>query len=56
MMREAEGWLRERGVAKLNLMVLDDNADALGFYQRLGYDVLKSWFSPGGFTRPGTAQ
>ena len=39
MMQEAEAWLRQRGVAKLQLMVRHDNAEALGFYERLGYEV-----------------
>jgi hypothetical protein len=48
MMQEAEAWLRERGVMKLNLMVRDGNAEALGFYQQLGYEdahatVLARW-------------
>jgi ribosomal protein S18 acetylase RimI-like enzyme len=48
MMQEAEAWLRERGVAKLQLMVRHDNAEALGFYERLGYEdanvtVLARW-------------
>lgn len=38
MMQAAEDWLRGRGVVKLNLMVRHDNAEALGFYQRLGYE------------------
>jgi len=48
MMREAESWLRARGAVKLNLMVRDGNAGALGFYRRLGYEddgvtVLARW-------------
>jgi ribosomal protein S18 acetylase RimI-like enzyme len=48
MMQEAQSWLRERGAVKVQLMVRDDNADALGFYQHLGYDdahvtVLARW-------------
>jgi ribosomal protein S18 acetylase RimI-like enzyme len=48
MMAEAERWLRERGTVKLNVMVRDDNAPALGFYERLGYrdaqtTVLARW-------------
>jgi ribosomal protein S18 acetylase RimI-like enzyme len=41
MMLEAEGWLRERGAVKLQLMVRDGNADALGFYRRIGYEDAK---------------
>ena len=37
MMREAEQWLRDRGAVKLNLMVRQSNAAAIGFYDRLGY-------------------
>ena len=37
MMSEAERWLRDRGAVKLNLMVRYTNADALGFYEQLGY-------------------
>jgi ribosomal protein S18 acetylase RimI-like enzyme len=48
MMLKAEGWLRERGVVKLNLMVRNGNDRALGFYRRLGYEdadvtVLARW-------------
>ena len=48
MMAEAERWLRERGAVKVNLMVRNDNAAALGFYERLGYrdaqtTVLARW-------------
>jgi ribosomal protein S18 acetylase RimI-like enzyme len=41
MMQEAEAWVRERGVAKLQLMVRQDNTEALGFYERLGYEDAK---------------
>ncbi len=37
MMREAERWLRQAGVPKLNLMVRADNLTAKGFYLRIGY-------------------
>ncbi len=37
MMAAAEGWLREHGAVKLNLMVRSDNDGAVGFYERLGY-------------------
>ncbi len=37
LMEAAEAWLRAKGVWKLNLLVRDGNAAALGFYQRLGY-------------------
>jgi ribosomal protein S18 acetylase RimI-like enzyme len=38
LMEEAEHWLREHGVAKLNLMVRGSNPAALAFYQQLGYE------------------
>jgi ribosomal protein S18 acetylase RimI-like enzyme len=37
LMREVERLLREAGCPKLNLLVRDDNAQALGFYRALGY-------------------
>ena len=43
MMRACEAWLVARGVPKVNLMIRAENADARGFYSRLGYgtdDVL----------------
>lgn len=50
MMEAAEDWLRREGVPKLNLMVRHTNADALSFYDRLGYDdaavtVLARWLT-----------
>ena len=50
MMQDAEGWLRELGVVKLNLMVRHSNSDALRFYKRLGYEdaevtVLERWLT-----------
>lgn len=41
LMAAAEQWLRERGAPKLQLMVRDDNADALGFYEALGLERQK---------------
>ncbi len=38
MMAACEGWLRERGSPKIQFMVRDDNAAALGFYESLGYE------------------
>lgn len=38
MMDACEAWLRERGSPKIQFMVRDDNAAALGFYERLGYE------------------
>lgn len=34
----AEGWLRDRGVPKVQLMIRDGN-DAAGFYAALGYEA-----------------
>ena len=50
MMTESERWLRAHGAVKVNLMVRDDNPDALGFYERLGYEdahttVLAKWLA-----------
>lgn len=38
MMAAAEAWLRARGVPKIQLMVRDSNAEALGFYEALGLE------------------
>lgn len=51
VMDAAERWCLERGVWKMNLMVRDDNAAALGFYARLGYEhggttQLGKWIDP----------
>jgi ribosomal protein S18 acetylase RimI-like enzyme len=37
VMAAAEAWLAARGVPKLQLMVRESNAQARGFYERLGY-------------------
>jgi ribosomal protein S18 acetylase RimI-like enzyme len=37
LMAAVEAWLRQRGAPKLNLMVRGDNAQAAGFYERLGF-------------------
>ena len=39
LMAAAEEWLREREIPALNLMVRADNTEALGFYDRLGYET-----------------
>ncbi len=39
MMEAAEKWLRERDAPKIQLMVRNDNKQAIGFYTALGYDV-----------------
>jgi ribosomal protein S18 acetylase RimI-like enzyme len=36
LMAAAEAWLRARGCPKIQLMVRAGNAEALGFYERLG--------------------
>lgn len=39
LMEAAEKWLRERDAPKIQLMVRDDNEQAIGFYKALGYEV-----------------
>ncbi|MEM7428007.1 MAG: GNAT family acetyltransferase [Pseudomonadota bacterium] len=39
VMKAAEGWLRDRGVWKLNLLLRADNTKIRGFYEGLGYEV-----------------
>ena len=41
MTQAAEDWLRERGVAKVMLMVRPDNEAVQAFYQANGYDEQK---------------
>jgi ribosomal protein S18 acetylase RimI-like enzyme len=41
MMDAAEAWLRERGAPKIQLMVREDNDEALGFYEALGLERQK---------------
>lgn len=41
-MAAAEGWLAERGVWKLNLLVRGDNTRVKRFYERLGYTDTQS--------------
>ena len=38
IMRVAEAWLRDRAIPKVQLMVREDNAAAVGFYEALGYE------------------
>jgi ribosomal protein S18 acetylase RimI-like enzyme len=38
LMAAAEGWLRARGAPKMQLMVREENAAALGFYRSLGLE------------------
>ena len=37
-MRACEARLRERGIAKVQLMVRDTNERVLGFYEAIGYE------------------
>jgi ribosomal protein S18 acetylase RimI-like enzyme len=39
LMEASEAWLKALGAPKLQFMVRHDNAVALGFYERLGYEV-----------------
>ena len=39
MVEEAEEWLRQRGIAKAQLLVRDTNTAVIGFYERLGFEV-----------------
>ncbi len=39
VMAAAEGWLEERGIWKLNLLLRADNEKTRGFYEALGYEV-----------------
>jgi ribosomal protein S18 acetylase RimI-like enzyme len=39
MVQAAEEWLRQRGVAKAQLLVRETNTKVVSFYERLGYEV-----------------
>lgn len=39
MMAACEDWVHRHGIPKIQLMVRRDNAEALGFYEGLGYEV-----------------
>jgi ribosomal protein S18 acetylase RimI-like enzyme len=41
LMAAAEDWLRTRGAPKIQLMVREDNAEAIGFYESLGLERQK---------------
>ena len=48
--RAAEGWLRARGVRKAQLLVRQNNADVMTFYERLGFEqssviVMQRWIA-----------
>jgi ribosomal protein S18 acetylase RimI-like enzyme len=42
MMSAGEVWLQTRGVWRMQLLVRADNADARGFYERIGYRDTKT--------------
>ncbi|QIB34944.1 GNAT family acetyltransferase [Ancylobacter pratisalsi] len=39
MVEAAEGWLRERGVVKAQLLVRETNTGVVAFYETLGFEV-----------------
>ena len=39
MVQAAEQWLRERGVAKAQLLIRETNPGVVAFYERLGFEV-----------------
>lgn len=41
LMDAAQAWLRARGAPKIQLMVREDNVEALGFYEALGLERQK---------------
>ncbi|MFP5316794.1 MAG: GNAT family acetyltransferase [Acidimicrobiia bacterium] len=52
MVTAAEDWLRANGCVKSQLLVRPSNSEALGFYERLGYErsdvhVFARWLSTG---------
>lgn len=51
IMEAAEGWLRDQGIWKLNLMIRTDNVQVQNFYSSIGYDsedraVMAKWLDP----------
>ncbi len=51
MVEAAEAWLRDRGVAKVQLMVRQSNAQVTAFYERLGFEfmpriAMAKWLEP----------
>lgn len=51
MIGAAEGWLRERGVRKVQLMIRETNTEVAKFYERVGYKteprvVMSRWLTP----------
>jgi ribosomal protein S18 acetylase RimI-like enzyme len=39
LMQAAEDWLKSHGVWKINIMIRENNLDAIGFYKALGYEM-----------------
>ena len=51
LVAHAEAWLAALGVRKVNLMIRETNTEALGFYERVGYEVtprvvMGRWIAP----------
>ena len=51
MVEAGEGWLRERGVVKVQLLVRETNTQVVSFYERLGFEiaprtVMAKWLNP----------
>ena len=52
MTQHAEAWLRQRGVAKVQLLVRQTNAQVVSFYEHLGFEVaptvmMAKWLNDG---------
>jgi ribosomal protein S18 acetylase RimI-like enzyme len=51
MVQAAEDWLRERGIAKAQLLVRETNTQVVSFYEHLGFEtaprvVMSKWLKP----------
>jgi ribosomal protein S18 acetylase RimI-like enzyme len=51
ILRAAESWLGEHGIAKIQLMIRESNADVARFYETLGFErskvvVMQRWLTP----------
>jgi ribosomal protein S18 acetylase RimI-like enzyme len=51
LMQAAEHWLKEAGIRKIHLLVLNNNLRAAPFYEKLGYGpspatLLRKWLTP----------